>query len=70
MYIIGVIIFFILKNYILIYKMDSSNIAPKKRLEIYKISKKYVQQKDERSMDDICISRIQNFNYKLSRNFI
>jgi hypothetical protein len=46
MYIIGVIIFFYFKNYILIYKMDSSNIAPKKRLEIYKISK-YVQQKDE-----------------------
>ena len=33
-----------------------SNNVPKKRLEIFKNFQKHVQQKDDRSMDDICIN--------------
>jgi hypothetical protein len=50
--------------------MDSSNIAPKKRLEIYKNFKKYVQQKDERSMDDICISPNSEFQLQAQQKFL
>lgn len=41
-----------------------ANVAPKKRLEIYKNFKKYVQHKDTRSMDDICMSGTTEFQNK------
>jgi hypothetical protein len=50
--------------------MNPSNIATKKRLEIYKNFKKYVQQKDERSMDDICISPNSEFQLQAQQKFL
>jgi DNA polymerase III delta prime subunit len=45
------------------YAMVKANVkvAPKKRLEIYKNFKKYLQHKDTRSMDDICMSGTTEF---------
>jgi hypothetical protein len=43
---------------------------PTKRLEIYKNFKKYVQQKDERTMDNICISETNEFQLQSQQKFL
>lgn len=45
-------------------------IAPKKRLEIFKNFQKHVQQKDDRSMDDICINPNNEFQLQAQQNFL
>lgn len=46
------------------------NKVPKKRLEIFKNFQKYVQQKDERSMDAICISPNNEFQLQSQQHFL
>lgn len=45
-------------------------MATEKRIEIYKNFKKYVQEKDERSMDKICISETNEFQLQAQQNFL
>jgi len=47
-----------------------SNNVPKKRLEIFKNFQKYVLHKDERSMDDICISPNNEFQLQSQQQFL
>lgn len=45
-------------------------MATKKRIEIFKNFKKYVQQKDERDMDSICTSPTNEFQLQAQQNFL
>jgi len=45
-------------------------MATEKRLEIYKNFQKYVQQKDDRSMDKICISETNEFQLQAQQKFL
>ena len=47
-------------------KNENGKVAPKKRMEVYKNFKKYVQHKDTRSMDDICMSGTTEFQKQVS----
>lgn len=48
----------------------NAKFAPKKRMEIYKNFKKYVQHKDQRSMDEICMSGSTEFQLQSQQKFL